>query len=698
MNAVLSAPGVVTSSQQARLAYVYVRQSSLGQVTRHGESTDLQYRLVERAVALGWPRDRIHVIDEDLGQSGASAEQRTGFQHLIAEISLARVGIVLSWDASRLARNNRDWYHLLELCGLFGTLLADGERLYDPSTYHDRLLLGLSGMMSEAELHQLKRRLQAGAQHKAARGELALPLPVGFVRWPDGSVTLDPDEEVQARVRLVFAKFAELGSAKAVVRYCRQAGLPLPARPLRGPAPHPLQWDTARASRVLAMLKNPAYAGAYVYGRSVQDPTRRRPGQRHSGIVRRPPEDWPICLQEVYPAYLSWDEFMANQARLRDNQSRLREDRRGAPRQGQALLQGLARCGRCAGPMTLHYSGPQGAWPVYKCRSHQAEYGGAACQEVRALAVDAAVEQLVLAALAPDQLALALAALDELDADARGLRRQWALRLERARYEAQRAERQYQAVEPEHRLVARSLERQWEAALRGVEHLEQEYQTWCRQQAVPVTVADREVVLALGQDLPALWHAATTTPADRKRLLRLVVREVLLDQHRRRGQVWVQLNWQTGAQTEHWVTRRVHSYADSVDGARLQQRLRELAAAAHEDEEIAATLNREGFHTARGRCFQAPLIWRLRHQWGIAKAPLPPGDGVAADALPYSVHAAAVAVGVFPGTIYKWLRTGRLRGEQRQKGRGWVIYLNREEIAALRDYANCVRPSKKEAP
>ncbi len=697
MSSLLSTPSAVTSTHQARLAYVYVRQSSPGQVTRHGESTDLQYRLVERAVALGWPRDRVQIIDEDLGRSGASAEQRTGFQHLIAEISLARVGIVLSWDASRLARNNRDWYHLLELCGLFGTLLADGERLYEPSTYHDRLLLGLSGMMSEAELHQLKRRLQAGARHKAERGELALPLPVGYVRLSDGTVTFDPDEEIQARLRLVFAKFAELGSAKAVVRYLQRASLPLPARPLRGPAPHPLQWDTARSSRVLAILKNPAYAGTYVYGRSTHDPTRRRPGRRQSGIVRRPPQDWPICLHDRYPAYLSWDEFMANQARLRDNQSRLREDRRGTPRQGQALLQGIARCGRCSGPMTLHYSGPQGDWPVYKCRYNQAEYGGKACQEVRALAVDAAVADVVLAALAPDQLALALAALDELETEAHGLQRQWQLRLERARYAAQRAERQYRAVEPENRLVARSLERQWETALRAVEQLEHEHQTWHRQQAVTATATDREAILALGQDLPALWHAPTTTPAERKRLLRLVVREVLLDQHRGRGQVWVQINWQTGAQTEHWVTRRVHSYADYVDGAHLQQRVRELAGAACEDDEIAEALNLEGFRTARDRRFQGPLLWRLRQQWGIAKAVLPPSAAVAADARPYSVHAAAAAVGVFPGTVYKWLRTGRVQGEQRKKGRGWVIYLTVEGVATLRDYADSVRHSKKEA-
>ena len=697
MMSLLTPPSLVTNTHQARLAYVYVRQSSLGQVTRHVESTDLQYRLRERAVALGWPRERVQIIDEDLGQSGASAEPRTGFQHLIAEISLARVGIVLSWDASRLARNNRDWYQLLELCGLFGTLLADGERLYDPSAYHDRLLLGLSGMMSEAELHQLRRRLQAGAWHKAERGALALPLPVGFLRGPDGTVTLDPDEEVQARVRLVFTKFAELGSAKAVVRYLQQAGLPLPARPLQGPAPWPLRWEPARASRVLAILKNPAYAGAYVYGRSTRDRTRGRPGHPQSGIVRRPLEAWPICLREIYPAYLSWDEFMANQVRLRENQSRAHPARRGVPRQGPALLQGIARCGQCGGVMRVHYSGPRSDWPVYKCRATQAEYGGPACQEVRAPAVDAAVEATVLAALAPDQLALALAALDALEAEGQALHRQWQLRLERARYEAQRAERQYQAVEPEHRLVARSLERQWETALRAVEQLEHEYERWCHQQALTVTEADRQAIRALGEDLPALWSAPSTTPAERKQLLRLVVSEVILDQHRADGVVWVQINWQTGAHTEHWVRRRVRSYAECADRTGLRQRLGELAAARLEDEEIAATLDAEGYRPARGVSFNGPLIWRLRHVWRIPKPPVWATGTPPADATAYSVAGAAQALSVFPGTIYKWLRMGRLRGEQRKKNRQWIIYLNAEEVARLRAYAERVRPSRKGA-
>jgi DNA invertase Pin-like site-specific DNA recombinase len=431
----------ITTAHRARLAYVYVRQSSVGQVLRHSESTALQYRLVERAIALGWPRDRIRIIDDDLGKSGTSADDRSGFQQLIAEISLARVGVVLSLDASRLARNNSDWHRLLELCALFGTLIADSERLYDPEAYHDRLLLGLSGMMSEAELHALQLRLQAGERHKAERGELALGLPAGLVRLADGTVILDPDEEVQARLRLVFQKFTELGSAKAVVRYYLRAGLPLPTRPRHGPAPHPLCWQPATSSRVLAILQNPAYAGAYVYGRSTTDRTRRTPGHPCSGQIRRPLEDWPVCLQGVYPAYIGWDEFVAIQARLSANQCRYDEEKHGVPRQGQALLQGIAVCGRCGMHMRLRYSGPRGQFPVYQCAYAQAQQGRPRCQEVRALGVDAEVERLVLAALAPDRLALALEAWEHLKEEEGALQHQWQLRLERARYEAERAQR-----------------------------------------------------------------------------------------------------------------------------------------------------------------------------------------------------------------------------------------------------------------
>src|SRR6478609_4558302 len=311
----------LTPARRAKLAYIYVRQSSMTQVKHHQESTELQYRLVDRAIALGWPKDRVHIIDEDLGKSGAGHADRQGFQKLIAEIGLGNAGLVISLDASRLARNNRDWHQLLELCSLFGVIIADGERLYDPSAYHDRLLLGLSGIMSEAELHQIRLRLHQGERQKAARGELRLPLPAGLAHDGTGAIVLNPDEEVQARLRLVFVKFQELQSARAVMRFLRAHDLPLPVRQLLGPAPHEVAWREANSARVRSILQNPAYAGAYVYGRRRPDPVRRRSGAR-AATTKVAVGAWEVCLPAAFPGYLSWEEFMANQRRLADNVNR----------------------------------------------------------------------------------------------------------------------------------------------------------------------------------------------------------------------------------------------------------------------------------------------------------------------------------------------------------------------------------------
>ncbi len=689
-------PSKVTTAHRAKLAYVYIRQSSLSQVTRHAESTDLQYRLVERAVQLGWPRERVKVIDEDLGKSGASAEHRLGFQHLMAEIGLGHVGLVLSLDASRLARNNSDWYQLLELCSLFYTLIADSESLYDPSGYSDRLLLGLSGMMSEAELHQLKLRLHAGERHKAERGELRQPLPVGLTRLRSGEVTLNPDEEIQSCILLVFQKFKELGTAAGVVHYLHRENLLLPSRPLRGPAPHEVIWQPARSSAVLDILHNPAYAGAYVYGRQAHDPTRRKPGRPRTGTVRLPVDKWSILLHNRYPAYITWEEFLANQARLQSNQNRYKEGKPGAPRKGQALLQGIVICGRCGARMRLRYSGPNGEFPVYECIYAYSQQRGSRCQEVRGLGLDDEVERLVLEALAPDQITIAVAALEQLEQENAALRKQSQLHLERAQYEAERAHRQYEAVEPENRLVARTLERQWEDKLRAAEKAEQDYQLWLQQHRLELTATDRQDILALGQDLPTLWIAPTTSSADRKHILRLVVKEVIVDQHRARGKVWVQINWQTGASSEHWYIRRVFSYEDHADLERLEMRVREMHAEQKMDKEIAATLNAEDFRTARGQLFDGKTVWLLRQQLGVPSVKPNGPHPICWPDDTYSVEGAAAAIGVFPGTIYKWLREGQLEGEQMGKGLPWKIPLTQEQITSLQDYVKRVRRSKKE--
>ena len=675
----------LTTTHRAKLAYVYVRQSSLNQVRQHQESTELQYRLVDRAIGLGWPHERVQVIDEDLGKSGAGSVERHGFQKLIAEIGLGNAGLVVSLDASRLARNNRDWHQLLELCSVFGVLIADGERLYDPRAYHDRLLLGLSGIMSEAELHQIRMRLHQGERQKASRGELRLPLPAGLAHDRAGLIILNPDEEVQARLLLVFAKFRELQSARGVMRFLRGSGLPLPVRPILGPSPHDVVWREADSARVRNILQNPAYAGAYVYGRRQKDPSRCRTGSGR-GTVKVAVGDWAVCLQAAHPGYIGWEEFMANQRRLADNVSHYDAGHTGAPRRGAALLQGIAICGRCGRRMSLRYTGPNGDYPVYCCRVDRDQRASALCQEVRALPVDTLVECVLLDALAPDQIAIAIAAMGQLEEESRQLDRQWTLRRERARYEAERARRQYDTVEPENRLVARSLERAWEDKLRAVEAIEQEYARWRSEEPVVIGEAERAALQRLGENLPKIWGANTTSAAERKRILRFIVREVVLDQKRDRGQVWLKITWQTGAISEHRLQRRVHTYRDYIDVDRLRQRITQLNAACKMDKEIAATLNQEGFVAARGRKFKGENVWLLRKRWDIPTVKI---NGVSSNPMrwpdgSFSIQGAAAALGITTQTVFDYLARKLLAGHQLTKGQPWQIDLSKEQISRLR--------------
>ena len=688
----------LTTTHRAKLAYVYVRQSSLNQVRQHQESTELQYRLVDRAIGLGWPHERVQVIDEDLGKSGAGSVERHGFQKLIAEIGLGNAGLVVSLDASRLARNNRDWHQLLELCSVFGVLIADGERLYDPRAYHDRLLLGLSGIMSEAELHQIRMRLHQGERQKASRGELRLPLPAGLAHDRAGLIILNPDEEVQARLLLVFAKFRELQSARGVMRFLRASGLPLPVRPILGPSPHDVVWREADSARVRNILQNPAYAGAYVYGRRQKDPSRCRTGSGR-GTVKVAVGDWAVCLQAAHPGYIGWEEFMANQRRLADNVSHYDAGHTGAPRRGAALLQGIAICGRCGRRMSLRYTGPNGDYPVYCCRVDRDQRASALCQEVRALPVDTLVECVLLDALAPDQIAIAIAAMGQLEEESRQLDRQWTLRRERARYEAERARRQYDTVEPENRLVARSLERAWEDKLRAVEAIEQEYARWRSEEPVVIGEEERAALQRLGENLPKIWGANTTSAAERKRILRFIVREVVLDQKRDRGQVWLKITWQTGAISEHRLQRRVHTYRDYIDVDRLRQRITQLNAACKMDKEIAATLNQEGFVAARGCKFKGENVWLLRKRWDIPTVKI---NGVSSNPMrwpdgSFSIQGAAAALGITTQTVFDYLARGLLAGHQLTKGQPWQIDLSKEQISRLRARVRHTKRSKKEA-
>ena len=697
LSAATGAEERVSAAHRAKLAYVYVRQSSVNQVRQHQESTELQYRLVDRAVGLGWPRERVRVIDEDLGRSGAASAERHGFQRLIAEIGLGNAGLVLSLDASRLARNNRDWHQLLELCSLFGVILADGERLYDPSAYHDRLLLGLSGIMSEAELHQIKLRLHQGEYQKAARGELRVPLPAGLAYDRAGAIVLNPDEEVQARLQLVFAKFTELGSARGVMRYLRANNLPLPVRPLRGPAPHEVLWREADSARVHHILQNPAYAGAYVYGRRRADPVRRRSGAR-SATTKVAVDEWAVCLPAAFPGYVSWEEFMANQRRLADNINRYAAGHTGARARARAAA-GHCRVralraadepalhrpeGRLSGLLLPRRPRPQGRPAVpgsarcrHRClrRAHVARGPGAGPDRHRRRGARAAA-----AGSAPAGEAMGAAARAR---PLRGRAGPAPIRRGRAREPAGGA------------IAGAGLGR--EAARRG------NGRTGIRAVA-PRGAARPErgrsgALQSLGENLPRIWHAATTTAAERKQLLRFIVREVVLDQKRAPGQVWLKIVWQTGATSEHRVQRRVHTYRDYSDLERLRQRIAALNGAGKMDKEIATALNREGFVAARGCTFKGENVWLLRKRWGIATVKI---NGVSANPPrwpdgTYSVQGAAAALGITPQTVFDYLARGLLSGRQRTKGQPWQIDLCEEQIIQLRARVRHTKRSRKEA-
>jgi len=641
-----------------RRGTVYLRQSTLKQVHEHRESTARQYALRERAIELGWPAERVDVIDEDLGQSGSSAEQRTGFQRLAEDVTHGRVGAIFALEISRLARSSADWHRLLELCGLADVLIIDEQAVYCPRDFNDRLLLGLKGTMSEAEQYWMRLRLEGGRLSKARRGELSF-VPASGYEWDPVSsrFRFDPDEQVQRAIRLVFERFRLDGSAYAVARYFARHGLTLPARDVPS---RELRWGPPRQTLIGSILHNPIYAGAYVYGRYEE-----RIGLVEGQLRRRrtatlPQGAWPICLRDHHPAYISWDEFMANQTKLYENRtSRLTAlDQRGAAREGHALLQGLVLCGRCGHRMNTHYCGTRRR-AVYQCH---AKIRPGLCWSVPARPIDQAVVALFLEVVKPPEIELAFVVVREAERQGSEVDRQWALRLERARYAAQLAERRYKAIDPDHRVVARTLEREWNDTLTELARLEDEYHQVRRREKLDLTEEDRARIVALAKDLPTVWNAATTTHAERKNLLRLLVREVTVSPIEVPArQTRVQLLWQTGAVSDFTVPRKDKYTAQATPKETLAL-LRDLYTSRKKgDAEIAAELNRRGLHTGLNRPWTVAAVRRVRYDVGLyrpsPKSRRPPDRS--AEGL-YSVHAVAAQVGVKPGAIRFWARTGVL--------------------------------------
>ena len=515
----------ITAAHLRRRAFIYIRQSTLRQVFENTESTERQYALRPRVQALGWAPDQIQVIDQDLGQSGASAADRQGFQTLVAEVSLGHVGLVMGLEVSRLARNSADWHQLLELCALTDTLIGDDDGVYDPHQFNDRLVLGLKGTMSEAELHILKSRLQGGIESKARRGELRAPIPVGFVYTPDHRVVLDPDQAVQDAIRLVFDTFARTGSAWTTVQYFTIHAVPFPRRIHNGPHRGDLVWGALVHSRVRQLLHNPRYAGAFCFGRTHT----RYTGDHKAHVEPLPPDEWLALIRDAHPGYITWAQFEEIQQQLRQNAHTYDPDTvHRPPREGSALLQGIALCGRCGHRMTVRYHHRQGvAVPDYVCQRAGIEAGQALCQQIPGAAIDTAVGDLVVRTISPAALQAALAVQQDYVQQLEDVERLRQQEIERARYHVHLAQRRYLQVDPENRLVAQSLETDWNTQLQILQDLEAAHAR--RRRADPqITPEQQAAIAALATDIPRLWADPATPVRERKRLVRWVIAASLM--------------------------------------------------------------------------------------------------------------------------------------------------------------------------
>lgn len=596
-----------------KLAIVYVRQSTPKQVLENRESTARQYGFAADAIACGWPGERVLTIDEDLGKSARTAEGRSGFQRLVGEVTLGHVGMVLGLEMSRLARSSKDWHAFFEMCALFGTLIADEDGVYDGNDPNDRLLLGLKGIMSEMELHIMRNRLEHGRDSKAQRGELFYSVPMGYVILPTGEVDFDPDEQAREVVRLVFDKFEELGTIYGLFHWLLQHDIQMPVRARGGAKKGQLEWRRPSIPTLAQMLRHPIYAGAYAFGRRVTDPKGKfSTASRYRPWV--PMEQWKVLLKDRLPAYITWEQYLKNRQRIKQNQNGSASP--GVPRSGAALLAGLLVCGNCGRHMQPSYHAHDKA--QYACNRQYVEGTEPRCYGLAARPIDALVAQQVLAALEPAALELSLKARADVERERQRLEKHWQQRRQRARYEVELAERRYQAVDPGNRLVAATLEKRWEEALHQERQLQEEYDRFVRETPLQLTAEQHQRITALAADIPALWQAPGTTNADRKEMIRCLVERVVVQVRCDSEFVAVTIHWAGGYESQHEIVRPVGTYAQLRDFERLMDRVVELREAGHVAPEIAAKLNAEGFFPPkRSGSFTTPVIYQLLKRRGL---------------------------------------------------------------------------------
>lgn len=662
----------IKTTHLQRCAYVYVRQSTTSQVQHNRESTDRQYKLAERAVQLGWAQSQVRIIDEGLARSGSGTSDRGGFATMTTEVALGHVGLILSIEVSRVARNSADWYRLLDLCGVTDTLIGDEDGIYHPGLFNDRLLLGLKGTMAEAELHVIRARLEGGIRNKAARGELRRGLPVGFV-WGDGDgeVLFHPDQAVKGVIRSIFEKFIEMGSARRVWLWLRSEGLPFPSK---SNASADIQWITPTYTAVHHVLTNPVYAGAYTYGKSRHERFVDHNGQLRKRTRRLPRSQWSVLITDHHQGYIDWDTYEMNQHRIASNTHPTPHQTTGAIREGAALLQGLATCGHCGRRLRVYYQGRHST-PGYHCPANTLVNGrGVHCLRVGGLQIDGAVARTFLDTVAPAGIEAALLAEEQLQAHEETALKQWRLQVERAHYEAQRAERRYRTVEPENRLVARTLEAEWERRLAALAKAETELKQRQSQRPSALTEEQRNRIRSLGSDLMRVWETPTTTDRDRKELLHTLLEEVNITLDKDNSQIHLIIRWQGGAVSELDLPQKRYHPAPIRTDEDTVELVRRLAVH-YPDGVIAGIVNRQGRRTAHGDRFTANKIGNLRRYW---KIPRFDPSTASRDGELVTVQKAAEILGLVPSTLHRWLAEGFIAGEQVTPGAPWRIRVNDE--------------------
>lgn len=660
--------GKVCADHLARGARVYVRQSTLHQTRVNTESLQRQYELVDHAQQLGWASEQVRVIDADLGLSGAEAADREGFQELVAEVGLGKVGLILGIEVSRLARRNADWYALLDLCTLTDTLIGDADGVYDPADYSDRLVLGLKGTISEAELHLIKGRLIAGLRHKAARGELRINLPGGYDYSPDGQVVQSPDEAVRESVATVFRRFFEFRSIRQVALSLLADGLRLPRRRGQGRT----EWAPPTYTGVHDLLVNPTYAGAFAYGRR-QAARRVGPdGRARTSMVPMPRDRWRVLILDHHEPYISWAQHEEILAQVSSNRS-LPGEGGGPAREGRALLQGLLRCGRCGRRMHSAYSGERGRARRYYCDPREGEIGGRAeCQGMGGRGLDEAVLAEVFRVLEPATLAATAKAMAEAEATEEARLAVFRAAAEKAHYEAERARRQYDACEPENRLVARGLEAAWEAKLRAAEQADAELAAQQARRPTPLTADELALLARAGADLRAVFDAPTTTTRDRKLLLRTLIADVTVVVDTDAGAIQASINWQGGATSRLDplpLRRQGQTFrVTDEDTVSLIGRL----ATSYDDATIAAILARQHRRTATGLRFTRQRVCNIRASNQIP-CYIETVGASCNDAPMLSVRETATELGVSTETVYRWLADGFITGDKPTPYAPWRI-------------------------